>query len=112
MSACRHLGAILTLAVDVGLQTRHERAATGVATASRADALARDLLEGMQLQDADLVLHPQVGLRDFADFSDPEGMMAAGQRAAEQALPEIVGLLEQHQSLFVKAARQSGSPAC
>jgi NTE family protein len=102
VNTCRHLGAIHILAVDVGTPPPHEREASGVATAIRADALARDLLEQAQLREADFVLRAHVELRDFADFSAPQRAMAAGERAAEEALPEIAAVLERHRSLFVR----------
>jgi len=44
-------------------------------------------------------------VKHFADFSDPAGLVAAGERAAEAALPEVADVLERHRSLFVRARR-------
>jgi hypothetical protein len=48
------------------------------------------------------VLRPQAQVKHFADFSDPAGLIAAGERAAEEALPQVMRVLEQHRSLFVR----------
>jgi hypothetical protein len=45
-------------------------------------------------------------VKHFADFSDPAALIAAGARAAEQTLPEIVAVLERHRSLFVVQERK------
>jgi NTE family protein len=103
VNTCHHLGAIHVIAVDV--PTRHTPPAHhgAMATALQADAMARELLEEMQLREADFVVRPRVAVKHFADFSDPEGLIAAGERAAEQVLPEIAAVLERHRSLFVRA---------
>jgi hypothetical protein len=44
------------------------------------------------------VIRPQATVRHFADFS------AAGERAAQAALPDIAQVLERHRSLFVRVA--------
>ena len=76
-----------------------------ISTALLADALARRLLEESQLKDADFVLRPQATVKHCADFSDAAGLISAGERAAEAALPEIVQVLERHRSLFVRSAK-------
>lgn len=102
VNTCRHLGAIHTLAVDVPTVPAQEPGSGALPSALRADALARELLEELQLREADFVLRPEVTVRHFADFSDAEGLIAAGARAAEAALAEITGVLERHRSLFVR----------
>ncbi len=104
VNTCHHLGAIHIVAVDVAERGAHETARGAVSTALLADALARQLLEEGQLKEADFVVRPQATVKHFADFSDPAGLIAAGERAAEAALPEITGVLERHRSLFVRAA--------
>ena len=104
VSTCHHLGAVHVVAVDVPdlpPTATHRRA---VRVALRADALARGLLEELQLTQADFVLRPKVAVGHFADFSDPEGLIAAGERAAEAALGDIQAVLERHHSLFVRPA--------
>lgn len=110
VETCHHLGAIHVLAVDVsGDQAGGGRG--GVSSALRADAVARQLLEEAQLKQADFVVRPEVAVRHFADFSDPAGLIAAGERAAEATLAGIVAVLERHRSLFVRAAPRGTSAA-
>jgi len=92
------------LAVDVAERHVHETARGAVSTALLADALARQLLDESQLKEADFVVRPQATVQHFADFSDPAGLIAAGERATEAALPEIAAVLERHRSLFVQAS--------
>ncbi len=103
VNTCHHLGAIHVVAVDVAERHAHEAARGVVSTALLADAQARQLLEESQPREADFVVRPQATLRHFADFSDPRGLIAAGERAAEATLPEIAAVLERHRSLFVRA---------
>lgn len=102
VNTCHHLGAIHIVAVEVAEQRAHEVARGAISTALLADALARRLLEESQLKDADFVLRPQATVKHFADFSDAAGLIAAGERAAEAALPDIVQVLDRHRSLFVR----------
>lgn len=111
VNTCHHLGAIHVVAVDVAERGAHETARGAVSTALLADALARQLLEERLLQEADFVVRPQATVKHFADFSDPAGLIAAGERAAEAALPEIAAVLERHRSLFVRAAESGGAGA-
>ncbi len=103
VDACHHLGAIHIVAVDVPNSDTYEVDAHAVSTALRADALARDLLEEEQLRKADFVVRVGVQVRHFADIEDPERLVAAGERAAEAALPEIRAVLARHRGLFVRA---------
>ncbi len=103
VNTCHHLGAIHVVAVDVVDGLGHESARGAISTALLADALARQLLEESQLREADFVVRPQAVVKHFADFSEPTGVVAAGERAAEETLPEIAGVLERHRSLFVRA---------
>jgi NTE family protein len=102
VNTCHHLGAIHVVAVDVAEPHAHEVARGAISTALLADALTRNLLEESQLREADFVVRPQAKVKHFADFSDAAGLIAAGERAAETALPEIVQVLERHRSLFVR----------
>ena len=104
VNTCHHLGAIHIVAVDVAERHPHEGARGAISTALLADALARRLLEESQLGEADFVVRPQAKVKHFADFSDPAGLIASGERAAEGTLPQIAAVLERHHSLFVRPA--------
>jgi len=103
VNTCHHLGAIHVVAVDVADRRVHESARGAVSTALLADALARQLLEESQLKEADFVVRPEAAIRHFADFSDPAGLIAAGEQAAEATIRDIAAVLERHRSLFVRA---------
>lgn len=103
VNTCHHLGAIHILAVDVPTPPVAPSRPGALTTALQADSMARRLLEETQLREADFVVRPRVTVEHFADFSDPEGLIAAGEQAAEGALSSIVAVLERHQSLFVRA---------
>ena len=105
VNTCHHLGAIHVVAVEVAERHAPEAARGAISTALLADALARRLLEESQLKEADFVIRPHAMVKHFADFSDAVGLIAAGERAAEAALPEIVQVLERHRSLFVRPQR-------
>jgi NTE family protein len=109
VNTCHHLGAIHVVAVDVAERHPHEPARGAVSTALLADALARQVLEDSQLKEADFVVRPQAAVKHFADFSDAPGLITAGEHAAQSVLPEIVGVLERHRSLFVRI-KQGSTP--
>jgi NTE family protein len=102
VNACHHLGAIHIVAIDVVEPRVSEIARGAVSTALLADALTRQLLEERQLEEADFVVRPQCAVKHFADFTDPAGLITAGERAAEAVLPEIAAVLERHHALFVR----------
>ena len=107
VNTCHHLGAIHVLAVEVSSAQPVAAGDSAVSTALRADAWTRQLLEEAQLGEADFVVRPRVTVKHFADFSDPAGIIAAGEQAAEAGLPEIKAVLERHRSLFVRTGAMS-----
>lgn len=106
VNTCHHLGAVHVLAVDVSGRGAPEDVHGPVGTALQADAAARQLLEEAQLGEADFVVRPDTGARNFADFGDPESVIAAGERAAKASLAEIASVLERHRSLFVRTVER------
>ena len=114
VETCRHLGAIHVLAVGLGSGISPTGGGGAVSTALRADAMARHLLEEKGLKDADFLLRVNVDIEHFADLSNPEALIAAGEEAAETELPSIRAVLESHESLFVRpaATERSHSDGC
>jgi NTE family protein len=111
VNTCHHLGAIHVLAVDVCSHGAPEGVRGPLGSALHADAAARQLLEEAQLGEADFVVRPDMAPRHFADFSEPEELIAGGERAAEASLRDIAGVLERHRSLFVRRpGREGGAP--
>ncbi len=111
VETCRHLGAIHVMAVDVRRRRPAEPPSSFVSAAVRADAAARVLLEERVLAEADVVIRADADIEHFADFSDPEALIAAGERAAEAALPEIRRMIADHESLFVRSDRTTAGAA-
>lgn len=94
VAPCRELGAELVVAVDVCSDIGgSEGTANGVEIVFRADAATRNALSDLQLQQADLVIRPDVGNNHWADFSQPERMIEEGYKAARDALPKVKRLL-------------------
>jgi len=102
VNTCHHLGAIHIVAIDVVEPRAPDPGREAVSTALLADALTRQLLEERQLEEADFVVRPHCVVQHFADFSDPAGLIAAGERAAEAVLPEIAAVMERHHALFIR----------
>lgn len=105
VETCHHLGAIHVIAVDVPPIHPEAVARSPMEVALRADTLTRDLLEFEQLRRADLVVRVHAQVRHFADFGDLEGLIAAGERAAEASLDAIRDVLDRHHRLFVTTER-------
>lgn len=103
VETCHHLGAIHVIAVALPRDDPFTPDTYQIASVLRADALARDLLEEEQLRRADFVVDVETPARGVTDFSDPEGLIAAGERAAEQVIDGVRAVVDRHRSLFVRA---------
>ena len=60
----------------------------------RVEAVACERLNEKELSAADVVIRPDVGSKEWGDFSDLEELVAEGQRAAEEKIPEILHTLD------------------
>jgi len=88
--ACRKMGADFVVAVNV----THELSASESLKRSlemyfRAHQITQQALIRQQLNEADIVLTPKVGHIHWADFRDPEKIIAAGEEVAKMAVQEI-----------------------
>jgi NTE family protein len=116
VQTCHHLGAIHVLAIDVTGPRIQETEAGAVSTDMLADALTRQLLGERQLGEADIVIRPLCVVEHFADVSNPAGLIASGERATEEVLPEIAAVLDRSRSRcsrhlnLLPIVRQSRSP--
>ncbi len=91
----RDMGANLVLAVDVGSDPGDPgNLDSGLDVVFRADAAARNALSEMQLQQADLVINPSVGIHHWADFSRADEIIANGRYSTLERLSEIKALLK------------------
>ncbi len=92
----RILGADVVVAVDVSKDihlVRNIDNALGVLY--RVDEIASYLLTQRRLKHADLVVEPDVGRINWADFAHPETIIRKGEIIAQHLLPRIVTLLEE-----------------
>jgi len=88
--AAQRLSTFPVVAVSVTQDVREGRpVANAVDVVLRAGAIARMQLAESNLVSADVVLRPQVESYGWADFDSLEELIAAGERAAEEALPAI-----------------------
>lgn len=85
----RDMGADIVIAVDVSSDVAQFEDKSGLDIVMRADAVTRIYLNGLLLQGADLIIHPDVGETHWADFSDPHALFKAGETAALEKLLEI-----------------------
>jgi NTE family protein len=95
VDAARRLGAAAVIAVDIRSSlkpTRHFP--SGADVAMRVMAMASERANTEQIARSDVVIAPGVEETYWSDFRDPEAHIAAGERAAREALPEIRALLE------------------
>jgi len=90
----REHGADAVIAIDVGEELEGaslpERE---IDLLFRADEIARAHLTQLQLRGADLVIRPRVGHLQWFEFAHHEKIIASGEAAAREALPEVKRLL-------------------
>lgn len=91
----RDMGADLVIAVDVGSELgKVEKSSSGLDVVFRADSAARNALSDLQLQQADLIICPSVGINHWADFSRADEIIAKGRYATLERLSEIKALMK------------------
>ena len=97
----RDLGADIVIAVDVGSNLVEQGdSSSGLDIVFRADAAARNALSNLQLQQADLIVCPSVGITHWADFSHADEIIANGRDTTLGRLADIKGLLKMKKSKF------------
>ncbi len=94
VEAARAMGARLVMAVDASEDVKvMNELKTGLDILLRADELTRDRLCRLQLREADVVIHPQVGSVHWSDFTRVKECIEAGQAAARLQIPVLKRLL-------------------
>ncbi len=90
VSAARKLGANVVIGVDISRDlddtTELER---GLNVMLRTSAITRQRLKEMELQNADVVIRPEVGDVHWADFSKLNQLIELGREAGRQKIDEI-----------------------
>lgn len=87
--AARSMGADVVIAVDVSSEMSKFETSSGLDIVLRADAVTRVFLNSLLLDDADVVVKPEVGHIHWADFSDPRGLVRKGELAALEQIVDI-----------------------
>ncbi|MEE9218061.1 MAG: patatin-like phospholipase family protein [Acidobacteriota bacterium] len=88
------MGADIAISVDISKEIDDARTLRkGFDIMVRANAIKAEALKRLQCSFADVLIEPQVGHIHWADFSALDEAVAAGERAAEAALPAIQKLL-------------------
>jgi NTE family protein len=91
----RNLGADIVIAVDVGSNLVEQGdSSSGLDIVFRADAAARNALSNLQLQQADLIVCPSVGITHWADFSHADQIIANGRDTTLRRMADIKALLK------------------
>ncbi len=85
----REMGADIVIAVDVSSEVAKFENKFGLDVVLRSDAVTRIYLNQILIQEADVVLHPAVGQRHWADFSNPAELYRQGETAALEKLMTI-----------------------
>ena len=86
----------VTIAVDIARSLPPKMPETLIGIKERATAISLWRFDRLSADRADVVLRPDVGYTSATDFADKKQLIAAGERAARQALPKICMLLKQH----------------
>lgn len=94
VDAARRLGASAVIAVDLRSRLKPTQyVPTGADAAFRVMAIASDRANVAQVERADVVIAPGVGDTYWSDFHSLEAHIAAGEKAAREAMPGIREML-------------------
>jgi NTE family protein len=85
----KDMGADIVIAVDVSSEVGRFEDKFGLDVVLRADAVSRIYLNEILVQEADVVIHPAVGNRHWADFSNPRDLYREGETAALEKLVSV-----------------------
>jgi hypothetical protein len=80
------MGADVIVAVDVSTKMETFSGGSGLDIVMRADAVARVRLNDLLLEGADVLIHPDVEGRHWADFGNPRELFQRGETAASNGL--------------------------
>jgi NTE family protein len=99
VQVAKQMGADLVIAVDVS-RTPHDHPAldSALAVMQQAYAIMSQAVLEKDLQLADVIIRPEIGIISLGDFDQKEQAISAGERAALAALPKIKRLLKERES--------------
>ena len=92
--AARVLGAELVIAVDISSQPQFARVADTIDIPLQTFTIMGRALGASEPAEADAVIRPAIGQLRATDFESRKLAIAQGQRAARDALPEILRRIE------------------
>jgi len=96
VQVARQLGADIVIAVDVSrLPQDHKPLNNAFSVMDQALTIMSQAVVAKDLHDADMVIHPQIGIVPLGNFDLKEHAISAGERAAIAAVPVIRRLLEE-----------------
>ena len=88
------MGADIVIAVDVSSDVATFEDKSGLDIVLRADAVSRIYLNELQVREADVVIHPEVGGIHWADFSNPRELYKQGETAAHAKLITVRAVMQ------------------
>lgn len=95
----RQLGADVVIAVDVSRgPADHEQLDSTISVMQQALAIMSQAAAVRELQEADVVIRPDIGVMPFGDFQLRHQYINTGKDAASDAVPIIKRLLEKHKA--------------
>ena len=90
VSAARKASTYPLVAVDISSQLEIvDNVDIGLDAIMRVEAIAGKRINDSELELADVVIRPEVGCKDWSDFSDLNELVESGVRATKEALPTI-----------------------
>ncbi|MEK7728158.1 MAG: patatin-like phospholipase family protein, partial [candidate division KSB1 bacterium] len=99
VQACRNLGADFIIAVDVSQSVNGVTESENVIDIIfRANTITNSVLTNALMQSAHVAIRPNVGHVHWAEFRELRALVAAGERAAQTALPQIQTALAHKQT--------------
>lgn len=95
VEAAKRLGADLVIAVNISASTERTPPTNTIETLLQSIDIMYSKLAAIQLSQADIVIRPKVGHIGSADFSKRNEAILEGEKAAAEALPRMMELLNQ-----------------
>ncbi|MCX8117151.1 MAG: patatin-like phospholipase family protein [Desulfobacterota bacterium] len=93
VEAARRLGADVVIAVDISASSERTPPTHTIETLLQSITIMYSKLAAIQLSQADVVIRPKVGYIGSADFSKRHEAILEGEKAATEALPKILEIL-------------------
>lgn len=104
VQVARQLGADIVIAVDVSRPPHdHMTLDSTISVMGQAIAILSQAVLAKDLQDADVVIRPEIGIVPLGNFDNKEYSIGAGERAAIAAIPVIKRLVEERRLVGQKA---------